>query len=76
MEFLLLYLVSAIGLILNLLLMSLLVGQWSFPLMTAKVSAPGLVFFWNFWGRKIRVFKKDGLPSTVPELYRQVRRTS
>lgn len=57
-ELFLLYLVSAIGLLINLLLMSLFVGRLSFPAMPAKIAATGIVFFWNFGSRKLWVFEK------------------
>jgi putative flippase GtrA len=57
-ELLLLYLVSAVGLMLNLLLMSLLVGLWSMRAVPAKIAATGIVFFWNFSARKMWVFEK------------------
>jgi putative flippase GtrA len=57
-ELFLLYLVSAVGLVLNLLLMSLFVGLWSIPAMPAKIAATGIVFFWNFGARKMWVFEK------------------
>jgi putative flippase GtrA len=56
-ELLLLYLVSAIGLFLNLILMTLFVGLWSIHPMPAKIAATGFVFFWNFGARKMWVFK-------------------
>ncbi len=57
-ELVLLYLVSAIGLMLNLLLMALFVGLWSMPAVPAKITATGIVFFWNFGARKLWVFEK------------------
>ena len=55
-ELFLLYLVSAIGLFMNLFLMSFFVGSLFFPAMPAKIAATGVVFFWNFGARKIWVF--------------------
>ncbi len=55
-ELFLLYLVSAIGLVINLLLMSFFVGRLSFSAMPAKITATGIVFFWNFGARKFWVF--------------------
>lgn len=57
-ELILLYLVSAIGLLLNLLLMTLFVGHMSTPALPSKIEATGIVFFWNFISRKIWVFEK------------------
>jgi putative flippase GtrA len=55
-ELMLLYLVSAIGLIMNLLLMTLFVGHLSISIMPAKIASTGIVFIWNFSSRKIWVF--------------------
>ncbi len=57
-ELILLYLVSAIGLFLNLLLMSLFVGLFALPVMPSKIAATGIIFFWNFGARKMWVFEK------------------
>ena len=57
-ELMLLYLVSVIGLVLNLLLMSFLVGHLSIPAMPAKIASTGMVFFWNFTARKLWVFER------------------
>jgi putative flippase GtrA len=57
-ELILLYLVSAVGLLLNLLLMALFFGLWSIPVMPAKILATGVVFFWNFETRKMWVYEK------------------
>jgi len=57
-ELILLYLVSAIGLFMNLLLMSLFVGLFSLQKMPSKISATGIIFFWNFGARKMWVFEK------------------
>ncbi len=56
-ELFLLYLVSAIGLFINLLLMSLFVGYLSIIAIPAKIAATGIVFFWNFGARKMWVFE-------------------
>lgn len=57
-EVFLLYLVSAIGLVLNLLFMLFFVGYLSIHAMPAKIASTGMVFFWNFGSRKIWVFEK------------------
>jgi putative flippase GtrA len=57
-ELFLIYLVSAIGLALNLLLMSFFVGYLSIHAMPAKIASTGMVFFWNFGSRKVWVFEK------------------
>jgi putative flippase GtrA len=57
-ELILLYAVSAIGLFLNLLLMSLFVGVFAMQAMPSKIAATGIIFFWNFGARKMWVFEK------------------
>lgn len=57
-ELFLLYLVSAIGLVLNLLLMSFFVGYLSIHALPAKIASTGTVFFWNFGSRKMWVFER------------------
>jgi putative flippase GtrA len=57
-ELMLLYLVSAIGLVMNLLLMTFFVGLLKFSAMPAKIASTGIVFIWNFSSRKIWVFEK------------------
>jgi putative flippase GtrA len=57
-ELFLLYLVSAIGLLLNLLLMSFFVEYLLIHAMPAKIASTGVVFFWNFGARKLWVFEK------------------
>jgi len=56
MEAALLYLVSAVGLAMNILLMWLMVGLMALPPFTSKVLATGMVFIWNFTSRRIWVF--------------------
>lgn len=51
------YLVSGIGLGLNLLLMALFVDGAGIPEMLSKITATGLVFIWNFLSRKFWVYK-------------------
>jgi len=50
------YMVSGVGLLLNMLLMWFFVGRLGIPAMTAKIIATGIVFFWNFGSRKMFVF--------------------
>jgi putative flippase GtrA len=57
-ELILLYAVSAFGLFMNLLLMSLFVGFFSLQKMPSKIAATGIIFFWNFGARKMWVFEK------------------
>lgn len=51
------YLTSTIGLILNLILMWLFVEITSIPPMPAKITTTALVFFWNFFIRKLVIYK-------------------
>jgi putative flippase GtrA len=55
-EALLVYMVSAIGLGLNFLLMWLLHGKLMVPAMTAKIASTGIVFFWNYFSRRYFIF--------------------
>lgn len=57
-EFAVYTLIGGIGLILSLLLMRLFVGTIGMPVMYAKAVTTGLVFFWNYFGR--RTFYKRG----------------
>lgn len=59
MEATLIYLVSAIGLILNILLMWLMVDIKDMHPIVSKVPATGTVFIWNFISRKFWVFGKQ-----------------
>jgi len=53
----LVYIVSAIGLLLNLLLMWLMVDILNIQPIIAIVITTGLVFFWNFFARRILIYK-------------------
>lgn len=57
-ELISIYVVSAIGLLLNLLLMYLLVSKASVPAFISKIIATGIVFFWNFGIRKFVIYLK------------------
>ncbi len=57
-EFVLLYAISGVGLLANLLLMRLFVGTFGFPALGAKMLCTGMIFFWNFGARKSWVFVK------------------
>jgi putative flippase GtrA len=52
----LVFLVSAIGLLINQLSLLLFVETFSLHYMSAKILATGLVFFWNFSLRKYYIF--------------------
>ncbi len=51
------YLISAVGLALNMLLMYLQVARLGWPGMPAKIMATGIVLVWNFLMRKIYLYK-------------------
>jgi len=51
------YLLSAIGLILNLGLMWLFVGILSINPMFSKITSTGIVLIWNFTSRKVFIFR-------------------
>lgn len=61
-EVLLVYFVSAIGLVFNILLMYLFVTviglNTSFLKTVSKILATGIVFFWNFFVRKLFIYKE------------------
>lgn len=51
------YLISAVGLALNMLLMYLQVARFGWPGMPSKIVATGIVLVWNFLMRKIYLYK-------------------
>jgi len=53
----LVYVVSAIGLGINLLILQVLVDVFALHLMVAKISATAVVFLWNYFARAMLVFK-------------------
>ena len=54
------FVVSGIGLLLNMLFMYLLVDVIKFPYeMIAKIISTGLVFIWNYLSRRIFIYKKE-----------------
>ena len=55
-EMLMVFAVSAIGLAVNQAILLLCVDGWAFPLLAAKVTATGVVFFWNYLARRLIVF--------------------
>jgi putative flippase GtrA len=58
----LVYLVSAIGLGINVLVLQLLVSAFSVHLLVAKIAATGVVFLWNYFARAAFIFKSDPKP--------------
>lgn len=55
-EVALVFLVSAIGLGLNQVILALCVEQVGLNLLFSKVAATGCVFFWNYFARRVLVF--------------------
>ena len=55
-EVVLVFVVSAVGLGLNQLILALCVEQVGLNLFFSKVAATGCVFFWNYFGRRVLVF--------------------
>jgi len=56
-DFLPVFIVSGVGLGLNLLLMAFIVGNIAVYPLVAKIIATGIVFFWNFGSRKIFIYR-------------------
>ena len=56
-EVLLVFIISGIALILNQFILYFLIEKADWNLIFAKISATGLVFFFNYFGRKKIVFK-------------------
>lgn len=52
----LVYLVSGVGLLLNLLILYILISLLGVEKISSKVIATGLVFFWNYYARKYFIF--------------------
>jgi putative flippase GtrA len=55
-EVVLVFAVSAVGLALNQAILLVCIDGWGFPLLAAKVTATGIVFFWNYVARRHFVF--------------------
>lgn len=55
-EALMIYLVSGLGLVLNLIFMWYFVEIQGFNTILSKIISTGIVFFWNFSARKVLVF--------------------
>lgn len=56
-ELLQIYATSVAGLIFNLAIMWAAVEHFNCPEMVAKIIATGIVFFWNFFARKLLIYK-------------------
>ena len=56
-EVMLVFAVSAVGLVVNQLVLYAGVEQLLLPPVLAKIAATGMVFFWNYWARAHFVFK-------------------
>jgi putative flippase GtrA len=59
-EITLVYVVSGVGLVLNIVLMYLIHERLHVHAMVSKVICTGIVFFWNYWSRKAFVFNGRG----------------
>ena len=57
-EVLLVYIVSAVGLLINLAILSLLVEWANVHVVAAKITATGVTFLWNFISRHLWVFER------------------
>jgi len=55
-EMVLVYLVSAVGLGINLCMLYLFIDLFNFEMILSKVLSTGIVFFWNYFMRKMYVF--------------------
>jgi putative flippase GtrA len=55
-EVLLVYFVSLVGLLINLIILYLAVSIFLFEMVLSKIFASGLVFFWNYFIRKYYIF--------------------
>ena len=56
-EILSVYFVSAIGLLMNVMLMYVFVTRLNFPGVPAKIASTGLIFIWNFISRKKFIYR-------------------
>lgn len=63
------YLVSAIGLVLNLVFMKIFVDYMHILEIISKIGATGLVFFWNYFSRRLFIYndKKDNIKTKIKE---------
>jgi putative flippase GtrA len=55
-EIFLVYFVSSVGLLFNLMILYLAVSVFLFEMVLSKMFASGLVFFWNYFMRKYYIF--------------------
>jgi putative flippase GtrA len=62
-EIFLVYVVSAVGLLINQLVLYFLVDQVGAELMLSKLTATVTVFFWNYWMRSNYVFGPPSAPN-------------
>lgn len=58
-EIFLIFIVSGIGLIFNLVFLTIFVSYISLNIMLSKIIATGLTFLWNFASRKYFIFKRS-----------------
>jgi putative flippase GtrA len=65
-EVVLVYVVSAVGLLMNLVVLYLCIGIFHVEKIVSKVIATGIVFFWNYFVRKYYVFGDNGANRLPP----------
>lgn len=67
-EVIVVYAVSAAGLLINLIVLYLCIGIFHVEKIISKVIATGIVFFWNYFIRKYYVFNSDGIAKNCVKL--------
>jgi len=55
-EIILVYIISAIGLLINLSMLYLFIDFLNFEMIFSKILSAGIVFFWNYFARSVYVF--------------------
>lgn len=60
-EISLVFMVSAVGLVINQLVLWLSIEQFSIDLLVSKLFATGIVFFWNYGARSKYIFEPVGI---------------
>jgi len=55
-EIILIYMVSLVGLLLNLIILYIMIDIFYMHLIISKITATSMVFFWNYFIRKLYVF--------------------
>lgn len=67
-EVIVVYAVSAAGLLINLIVLYLCIGIFHVEKIISKVIATGIVFFWNYFIRKYYVFNSNGTAKNCVKL--------